>query len=95
MKILDFKPMPEEEEDLLMAKVGDMMENGGRMPQEVTNEFLWAQGTRTFNLLRQTRNTVRFNWLLIRALGVTVALIVAFLGLMLGDEFQALFAALP
>ena len=84
MKIIDFKPMPEEQEDALMERVGDMMENGGRMPQEVTNK-----------LLRQTREVVRFNWLLIRALGITVTLIIAFLGLMMGEEFLALFAALP
>lgn len=95
MKIIDFKPMPEEQEDALMERVGDMMENGGRMPQEVTNEFLWAQGARSFKLLRQTREVVRFNWLLIRALGITVTLIIAFLGLMMGEEFLALFAALP
>lgn len=95
MKILDFKPMPEEEEDLLMAKVGDMMDNGSRMPQQVTNEFLWAQNMRSFNLLCKTRETVRMNWLTIRVLGITVGLIVAFLGLTMGEEFLTLFTVLP
>ena len=92
---LSFTPMPEEQEDALMERVGDMMDNGGRMPQEVTNEFLWAQGVRSFRLLRQTREVVRMNWLIIRALSITVALIIAFLGFVLGEEFSALFAALP
>lgn len=94
-KIFDFKPMPEEQEDLLMEKVGDIMENGGRMPQEVTNELLWAQNTRAFNLLMCTRGTVRMNQLVGRALGITVGLIIAFLGLTMGEEFLALFTALP
>ena len=95
VKLPDFKPMPEEEEDALMDKVGDILENGGRMPQEVTNELLWAQGARIHRLLMSTRTQVRINSSGVKWLGAAVALIVAIIGIAHGGEVLNILAAIP
>jgi len=94
MKLLDIKPMPEEEHDALMDKVADIMENGGRIPQDVSNELLWAQGIKVYTTIMRTRNVVRQNWVLIRVLGFCVTLLAAIIVVAHGDDVAALLAML-
>jgi hypothetical protein len=89
MKIpFDLKPMPEEESDALMEQVGKLMENGDRIPQEVTNELLYAQAKKVYNLSVITRNTVRSNWIAIRVLSGAVIILFALLGILHGGDVK-------
>lgn len=95
MKLPDFIPMPEEEEDALLNAVGDIITNGGRMPQEVTNEMLWAQGMKAINLIQGTRKQVRKNATSIAILAVGFGIIAVIIGLTHGEEVIALLGAIP
>lgn len=90
MKIpFDLTPMPEEESDALMEQVGKLMENGDNsIPQEVTNELLYAQNKKVYNLSIQTRNTVRANWITIRVLAGAVVILFTLLGILHGGDVK-------
>jgi hypothetical protein len=90
-----FKPMPEEEEDALMKQVGDIIENGGRMPQEITNELLWAQGMKAISLIRGTRTQVRKNATAISILALGFGIIAVVIGLTHGEDVIALLGVMP
>ena len=42
MPSIDLLPLPEEEQSQLLLAVKDIMHNGGRIPQDVSNELIMA-----------------------------------------------------
>ena len=66
-------PLPEREENQLLLTVKDIMHNGGRMPQDVSNELLMAAIIELNTCVTRNANLSRKNALAIRNVGLAVA----------------------
>lgn len=68
MPSVDLLPLPEQEQNELLNTVKDIMHNGGRIPQDVSNELIMAailelNGCVVRNANQSRRNALMMRWI--------------------------------
>lgn len=61
MADINFNPLPDEEQSLLMEELNDILHNGGQLPQETSNTLIMAAVRETYRCVMQARNQSRKN----------------------------------
>jgi hypothetical protein len=63
----EFNPLPEREQSRLLETVKDIMHNGGRIPQDASNELIMAaildlNGCLKANVSQSRKNAIGIRW---------------------------------
>lgn len=80
-------PLPEQEQNQLLNAVRDIMHNGGRIPQDVSNELIMAAILELNGCVRRTANQSRRNASMLKLLGLGLFLLAAIMAVTIGDQF--------
>ena len=93
MPSIDLLPLPEQEQKQLLIAVKDIMHNGGRIPQDVSNELIMAAILELNGCVVRNANQSRRNALTMRYLTAGLLLMSAVIIASHGDDW-GLFAVL-
>jgi len=67
---IDFNPLPEQEQNQLLMAVRDMLDNGGRIPQDVSNNLIMAAIIELNGCVKRNANLSRRNANGLKILGI-------------------------
>ena len=91
MPNIDFNPLPEQEQSLLLKAMKDIL-SSGRIPQDVSNELIMVAILEMNGSLRRTRNQSRRNAFAIRVLSLGIFLMLVTMVATYNDQFGILAA---
>lgn len=80
MSKLEFNPLPREEESHLRNTIMDILQNGTRMPQDVSMELIFAAVMEQFTMVARIENQARtnafaFKWLSVGVLALAFVVV--------------------
>jgi hypothetical protein len=76
---INFNPLPEQEQNQLLIAVRDMLNNGGRIPQDVSNNLIIAAIIELNGCIKRNANLSRRNANGIKLLGIGIVVMVLFM----------------
>jgi hypothetical protein len=94
-KLIDIPALPDEHKDELLKKVADIIDNGSRLPADVTNELIFAALMRMDRRQKEIKGCVSGNRQWIQRLGVAIGFVAVVIGVLHGEEVLSILGAIP
>lgn len=88
---IDFNPLPEREQSLLLKAMRDIL-SSGRIPQDVSNELIMVAILEMNGSVRRTTNQSRRNAIAIRLLSIGIVIMLVAMVATYNDQFGILAA---